>query len=107
MEPLEQFRLFSLAALALVAMGFYGALTAPTRFRRLLSVNVAATGTFMFLVAVARVRAAPEPDPVPHAMVLTGIVIAVSVTAVGLGIVRRLHRLDVDAGTAPEEGEHG
>jgi multicomponent Na+:H+ antiporter subunit C len=106
-EGLEQFRLFAVAAVSLVAIGLYGVVTAPTLFRRLLSVNVMANGTFMFLVTVARLHDGAEPDPLPHAMVLTGIVVAVSVTAVGVGIVRRIHRLEVEQGTADETGEHG
>lgn len=108
MEGLDQFRLFATAALALVGLGLFGVVTAPTLFRRLLSANIIANGTFLFLVAVAGADgSSPEPDPVPHAMVLTGIVVTVSVTAVGLGLIRRVHRLDVEAGTAEEAGEHG
>jgi multicomponent Na+:H+ antiporter subunit C len=97
MEPLEQFRVFALAALGLVGLGLWGVITAPTLFRRLLSVNVMANGTLMFLVAVARLDTSRDADPLPHAMVLTGIVVAVSVTALGLGLVRRVHRLERDA----------
>jgi multicomponent Na+:H+ antiporter subunit C len=107
MDAVEQFRLFASAALGLVALGLYGVVTAPSLFRRLLSVNVMANGTFMFLVAVGRLHASPEPDPLPHAMVLTGIVVAVSVTAVGLGIVRRLHRFEVEQGAAGQTDERG
>jgi multicomponent Na+:H+ antiporter subunit C len=96
MEPLEQFRVFSVAALGLVGLGIYGVVTAPTLFRRLLAVNVMANGTLMFLVAVGRLDTAPDADPLPHAMVLTGIVVAVSVTALGLGLVRRVHQIEQD-----------
>jgi multicomponent Na+:H+ antiporter subunit C len=50
------------------------------------------SAVFMLLVAFAR-RDPDFVDPVPHAMVLTGIVIAVSTTAFGLALARRLYRL--------------
>ena len=45
-------------------------------------------GVFMMLVALASrtTGIATRPDPVPHAMVLTGIVVAVSATALGLAL---------------------
>jgi len=48
-------------------------------------------GVFMLLIAVAYRGPGLPPDPVPHALVLTGIVVAVSATALALALVRRLH----------------
>ena len=36
------------------------------------------------------------PDPVPHALVLTGIVVAVSATALALALIRRLRGEQAD-----------
>jgi multicomponent Na+:H+ antiporter subunit C len=44
----------------------------------------------MVLIAVAYGGAGGVPDPIPHALVLTGIVVAVSATALGLALGRRL-----------------
>jgi multicomponent Na+:H+ antiporter subunit C len=62
--------------------------------------NVVGAGIFLLLVALAR-RAGDAPDPVPHALVLTGIVVAVSFT--GLGVLLAA-RLDDDDGDEPGDG---
>lgn len=49
---------------------------------------MAGSGGLLALVALA--ARTDEPDPVPHALALTGIVITVAVTGVGLAVVRRL-----------------
>lgn len=61
--------------------------------RKILAVNLMGLGVFLVLVAqAARTPGAPT-DPVPHAMVLTGIVVAVSATALALGLACRLWEL--------------
>ncbi|MES0873670.1 NADH-quinone oxidoreductase subunit K [Sinimarinibacterium thermocellulolyticum] len=91
--------LYGLAGIVLVAMGLYAALVARHVLRRLLGLNVLGAGVFMMLVALASraVDSAGRPDPVPHAMVLTGIVVAVSATALALALLRRMHRHDGSA----------
>lgn len=86
--------LYGLAGIVLVAMGLYAALAARHVLRRLLGLNVLGSGVFMMLVALASrsVAVAGGTDPVPHAMVLTGIVVAVSATALALALLRRMHR---------------
>ncbi|MDO9149021.1 MAG: NADH-quinone oxidoreductase subunit K [Hydrogenophaga sp.] len=88
--------LYGLVGIALVAMGLYAALAARHVLRRLLGLNVLGSGVFMMLVALASRSAdsAERPDPVPHAMVLTGIVVAVSATALALALLRRMHAHD-------------
>lgn len=91
--------LYGLTGIVLVAMGLYAALSARHVLRRLLGLNVLGSGVFMMLVALAS-RAggiAGRPDPVPHAMVLTGIVVAVSATALALALLRRMHNDDGSA----------
>lgn len=86
--------LYGLAGIALVAIGLYAALAARHMLRRLLGLNVLGSGVFMMLVALASrsTGAVGRPDPVPHAMALTGIVVAVSATALALALLRRMHR---------------
>jgi multicomponent Na+:H+ antiporter subunit C len=86
-----QFLLYALVSVALFCIGFHGLITQPHLLRKLLALNVMGSGVFLFLIAVARRNEAEIPDPVPHALVLTGIVIAVSVTALAMGMIRRLH----------------
>ena len=52
------------------------------------------SGVFLVLVALARRVPGPEPDPVPHAMVITGIVVAISATAMAVVLARRLRADD-------------
>jgi multicomponent Na+:H+ antiporter subunit C len=81
-------------ALALVVLGTVRLLLTSDLIRRVLALNVAGAGVLMVLVVVAA-RSDPEtPDPVPHALVLTGIVITVAVTAIALGLVRRVEALE-------------
>ena len=47
-------------------------------------------GVFHVLIAVGYRGMEQAPDPVPHALVLTGIVVAVSATALALAFGRRL-----------------
>lgn len=79
---------FLLVAAALFALGTVRLLTARDLVVRLVALNVAGSGGLLALVALA--TRTDEPDPVPHALALTGIVITVAVTGVGLALVRRL-----------------
>ncbi len=51
-------------------------------------------GVFHILVAVAYRGTETAPDPVPQALVLTGIVVAVSATALALTLGQRLDQRD-------------
>ena len=79
---------YALSGMATFGTGVAGLFASGHAIRRLLAANLTATGLFLVLVAFAR-RGDP-PDPVAHALVLTGIVVAVSGTGVGLAITRRL-----------------
>lgn len=96
--------LYALAGVALFSLGVYGVVTAPHTLRKVLAFNIAGSGVFLFLVAMADRVHAPFPDPVPHAMVLTGIVVAVSATALALLLICRLHEL---TGRATVTGDDG
>jgi multicomponent Na+:H+ antiporter subunit C len=81
--------LYAAAGLSIVAIGLLGAFDGRAQgVRRILAINVMASGVFLVLIATARRGSAP--DPVPHALVLTGIVVAVSATGVALALARRL-----------------
>jgi len=83
------FSLFTITAAILFSLGLYGVLTRSSLIHRLLAANIMATAVFLFLIVLS--AANPEsPDPVPQAMVLTGIVIAVSMTAFALALIRYL-----------------
>jgi multicomponent Na+:H+ antiporter subunit C len=90
-------------------MGLLGLVSGRHPVRKILALNVMGTGIFLFLVAGAARNGLETPDPVPHAMVLTGIVVAVSATALGLALAGRIHqsRADTDASLPTEESDHG
>lgn len=83
--------LYGVAAAALCALGLYGVLAHAHLLRRIMALNVLGSGVFLLLIAIARRAPQLPPDPVPHAMVLTGIVVAVSTTALALALARRLY----------------
>ena len=92
---------YALVGSGLFCLGLLGLLLYRHLLRRVLALNVMGSGVFMLFVALAR-RAGAAPDPVPHAMVLTGLVVAVSATALALVLVGRLQQ---DSGQAelPED----
>lgn len=80
--------LFLIAAAILFGIGAHGLMRRQHPLRKVLALNLCTTAVFLFLVAPGAGNA--HTDPVPHAMVLTGIVIAVSTTAVALALIVRL-----------------
>lgn len=83
------------AGAALFTLGLGGVMLPLSPLRRLLAINVATLGTFLLFVSLAaRGRVDGFIDPVPHALVLTGIVVAVSMTALALGLLRLHARLE-------------
>jgi len=87
---MSQFSLYGLIGVTLFGLGFYALIIHANLIRKILAINVMGSGIFLVLVAVARRGAGTIPDPVPHAMVLTGIVVAVSATALMLTLARCL-----------------
>jgi multicomponent Na+:H+ antiporter subunit C len=81
---------YAMAGVLLFSIGLGGLFFCGHVLRKILAVNVAGSGLFLVLVALARRPVDAPPDPVPHALVLTGIVVAVSATAVALTVYRRL-----------------
>jgi multicomponent Na+:H+ antiporter subunit C len=90
---------YALAGVLLFCLGAYAVLVQAHLLRRILALNVMASGTFLAFVALA--QRAGAVDPVPHALVLTGIVIAFSSTAFALALARRLY--DTNGATTLEE----
>ena len=81
--------IYALIAIALFLMGFYALIVQPHLLRKILAINIMGSGVFLLLISLAT-RAEPASDPVPQAMVITGIVVAVSATALALGLMLRL-----------------
>ena len=76
---------FALTGAALVGLGFYGLIANSHLLRRVLAFNVIGSGIFLYFGAFASRGGAP--DPVPQALIITGIVVALSATALAVGLV--------------------
>ena len=83
---------YTMAGALLVAMGVWGVVALAHPLRKLLAINVSGSGVFLVLVAAAAREPGQAPDPVAHALVLTGLVVSVSATALGLVLMLRSHR---------------
>ena len=89
-EPqLAHWLVYALAGAALVGIGLYGFLTRRHLLRRVLAFNVIGSG--IFIVFGAAGYRAPDlgADPVPQALIITGIVVAISLTALAVALVAR------------------
>jgi multicomponent Na+:H+ antiporter subunit C len=89
--------LYGGAGLMLFVLGIWSFLVHEPLLRKVIALNVTGAGVFHVLIAVAYRGDAAPPDPVPHALVLTGIVVAVSATALALILGARLQDSDDDA----------
>lgn len=81
--------IFAIAGGLLFIIGLHGLFTRRNLVMRIMAANIAAAGTFVVILSASG-RAGATADPVAQAMVLTGIVVAVSVTAFALSLIGRL-----------------
>jgi len=99
------------ATVILFCIGLWVVIAKNNLIKKLIGLNIMETAVFAFIVTVGMVDGgdapimgpdahAPFASPVSQALVLTGIVVAVSTTALALGILLRVHRqfgtLEVD-----------
>lgn len=76
--------LYASIGAGLFSLGLYALIMHVHLLRKILAINVMGSGVFLVLVALAKRTGDEMPDPVPQAMVITGIVVAVSATALAL-----------------------
>lgn len=89
---MNSFFIYSLAGAGLFVLGLYALIVHAHLLRKILAINVMSSGVFLLLVALARHSGEPAvADPVLQAMVITGIVVAVSATALALVLMLKLH----------------
>ena len=81
--------LFAWAGLGLVLIGTWALAIRAHLVRKVLAINVIGSGVVLMLVGGGGVDGRVF-DPVPQAMVITGIVVAVSATALALVLVLRI-----------------
>jgi multicomponent Na+:H+ antiporter subunit C len=94
--------LYALAGVGLFTLGLYALIVHPHLLRKILAINVMGSGVFLVLVALGGRTPGASPDPVPHAMVITGIVVAISATALALALMLRV-QAETGRAQLPEE----
>jgi multicomponent Na+:H+ antiporter subunit C len=81
--------LFGGAGVGLLVIGVWALVLRAHLIRKVLAINVMGSGAFLVLVG-AGAMGGGAVDPVPQAMVITGIVVAISATALALALVLRI-----------------
>ena len=81
---------YALVGVGLFSLGLYALIVHAHLLRKILAINVMGSGVFLVLVALAKRAGDAPPDAVPQAMVITGIVVAVSATALALTLMLKL-----------------
>lgn len=84
--------IFTLCGVGLCGLGLFGFIYHRHLLRRLIAFNLIGNGTFLIMVGFAQ-QGQGVTDHVPQALVLTGIVVAVSATALALVLIRRWFQL--------------
>ncbi|SDB45642.1 multisubunit sodium/proton antiporter, MrpC subunit [Desulfonatronum thiosulfatophilum] len=92
MSVVAQHEIYAVAAMLLFVFGLAALLAAAHLLRQIIAVNVMSSGVFLLLISISRRDAQEFADPVPQAMVLTGIVVAVSISAFAMVLARRIYR---------------
>lgn len=93
--------LFALTGAALVGAGIYGLLALPHLLRRVIAFNLIGSGLFLFFGAAG--ARSVGVDPIPQALIITGIVVALSASALAVGLVVALARTTGRASLPDEE----
>ncbi len=82
--------IYTLTGTGLFFIGLYALITHANLLRKILALNIMGSGVFLVLISLAMRSGYSSPDAVSHAMVITGIVVAVSATALGLVLMLRV-----------------
>ena len=95
---------YYVAAVVLFSIGLVTLFLHPNLIKKIIGLNLMDTAVFLFLAAMGYVDGGGAPmveagtpaqayiNPVPSGLVLTGIVVAVSTTALFLALTHRLYR---------------
>ena len=93
---------YALAGAGLIGIGLYGFLVRRHLLRRLLAFNVIGSGIFILFGATGYRAPVVGTDPVPQALIITGIVVALSLTALAVALVAR-HADETNGPLLPED----
>ncbi|MDV2482352.1 cation:proton antiporter subunit C [Methanoculleus sp. Wushi-C6] len=90
-------------AIILMLIGLYALIAKQNLVKKLIGLNIFQTAIFLFYISFSEVRGGTAPiylpegvdalyvNPLPHVLILTAIVVAVSITAVGLALIVRIY----------------
>ncbi|MBT3012768.1 MAG: NADH-quinone oxidoreductase subunit K [Candidatus Thiodiazotropha sp. (ex Lucina aurantia)] len=91
---MTQALIYALTGAVLFMLGVRSTLLRDSLLARILGLNVSGAGIFLIFVSLAYRGDSMPTDPIPHALVLTGLVVAISATALALALNRRLREMD-------------
>jgi multicomponent Na+:H+ antiporter subunit C len=91
------------ASVVLFLIGLYTVIAKDNLIKKFMGLNIMETAVFAFIVAMGVVEGGDPPimgpgatppftNPIPQALILTGIVVAVSTTALALSLIIRIHK---------------
>lgn len=96
---------FQVAAIVLFGIGFSTLLMNNNIIKKIIGMNIMDTGIFLLFISIGYIDDRSAPiftstknsiqdfiNPLPSALILTGIVVAVSISSIALGIGIRLHK---------------
>ncbi len=94
--------MYYLVSVILFVIGFHTMLTHSNLIKKVIGMNIMDTAIFLFFVSTGYVQGGVAPiiepgveqayiNPLPTALILTGIVVAVSVTAFALSLVVKIY----------------
>jgi multicomponent Na+:H+ antiporter subunit C len=96
---------YASVGVGLFCLGFHALIVRRHLLLKILAINVMGSGVFLLLIALATRGVEVPPDPVPHAMVITGIVVAVSNTALALSLMLRVYASSGRAELPQQDGD--
>jgi multicomponent Na+:H+ antiporter subunit C len=86
---MSMYLIYALGGALVFAIGTYALLARRHLMHKVIGANLMGSGTFLVLIGLGNRTPDGVTDPVPQAMVLTGIVVTVALTALGLSIAKR------------------
>jgi multicomponent Na+:H+ antiporter subunit C len=95
---------YYLVAIILFVIGMHTMLTHSNMIKKVIAMNIMDTSVFLLFVAIGYIHGGRPPiiidnpdavyiNPLPGALILTGIVVAVSVTAYALSLIVKINRM--------------
>ena len=92
----------------LMVIGFYAMIAKENLIKKIIGMNIFQTAVFLFYISSSKINEGTAPikwedaknvgkavlydNPLPHTLMLTGIVVAVSTTAVALALIIKIYK---------------